>query len=178
MAEINPSGKISVGSLESASGILKREDGFIYVAGVLQREGIFNQGLKTYESFEDSIPSMRGVKVLRGEHPKDPSTGEFVPHSDKDDIIGVISEAVRDPENKLARGIFKLCEKKLTPEEIKSLEDGQPCPHCHGQNIDFLGNQAGDKWAPGKSWFRCRTDGTVFSTRPAIPPRYRYEGKM
>ena len=126
MAEINPSGKISVGSMESASGILKREGGFIYVAGVLQRSGVYNGGLKTYESFEDSIPSMAGTHILRGEHPTDPETGEFIPHSEKDDIIGVISEAVKDPEHKLARGIFKLDESKLTPKEIKSLEAGQP----------------------------------------------------
>ena len=126
MADNNPSGKISVGSMESASGILKREDGFIYVAGVLQRSGVFNGGLKTYESFEESIPRMAGAVLIRGEHPKDPVTGEFVPHSDKDDIIGVISEAVKDPENKLARGIFKLDESKLTKEEIKALEENVP----------------------------------------------------
>lgn len=126
MAENILSEKISVGSMESASGILKREDGFIYVAGVLQRQGVFNGGLKTYESFEDSISSMRGVKVLRGEHPKDPVTGEFVPHSDNDDVIGTISEAVKDPENRLARGIFKLDESKLSKEEIKALEANQP----------------------------------------------------
>lgn len=140
MAENIPSAKLSVGSLESASGILKRDGGFLYVAGVLQREGIYNGGLKTYESFEDSIPSMAGAVLIRGEHPQDPVTGEFIPHSEKDDIIGVISEAAKDPEHKLARGIFKLDESKLTPEEIKALEANQPIGtspgyYCQKENL-------------------------------------------
>jgi hypothetical protein len=54
----------------------------------------------------------------------------------------------------------------------------ETCPHCHGQAIDFLGNQSADKWVPGKSWFKCQADGTVFSARPAILPRYRYDGRQ
>jgi hypothetical protein len=152
MAENNPSGKISVGSMESASGILKREGGFLYVAGVLQRSGVFNGGLKTYESFEESIPSMAGAVLIRGEHPKDPVTGEFVPHSDKDDIIGTISEAVKDPENRLARGIFKLDESKLTPEEIKALEANQPIGTSPGYWCDKEVLPEPKLWTDGKPY--------------------------
>ena len=55
--------------------------------------------------------------------------------------------------------------------------EGAPetCPQCHGQKIEFLGNQSADKWVPGKSWFRCQVDGTVFSARPKVLPRYRYD---
>jgi hypothetical protein len=113
-----------VGSLEDTGGIIKREDGAIYVSGVLQREGVFNSGLKLYEEFEESIPSMVGIDLLRGEHPID-DQGNFRPHNDKDDIIGVIIDAIKDPENKLAKGIFKLDESKLTADEIKQLEDGK-----------------------------------------------------
>ena len=152
MADNNPSGKISVGSMESASGILKREGGFLYVSGVLQRSGVFNGGLKTYESFEDSIPSMRGVQVLRGEHPVDPVTGEFIPHSEKDDIIGVIFEAVKDPEHKLARGIFKLDESKLTPEEIKAIEANQPIGTSPGYWCDKENLPEPKLWTDGRPY--------------------------
>ena len=152
MADNISSGKLSVGSMESASGILKREGGFLYVAGVLQREGIYNQGLKTYESFEDSIPSMAGAVLIRGEHPKDPVTGEFVPHSDKDDVIGTISEAVKDPENRLARGIFKLDESKLTPDEIKALEANQPIGTSPGYWCDKENLPEPKIWTDGKPY--------------------------
>jgi hypothetical protein len=118
--------KMSAGSLEPANGIIERKDGFIYVAGIIQREGVYNSGLKLYAAFEDSIPLLKNLPVLRGEHPTDPVTGEFVPHSDSSDIIGTIAEAVKDPKNKLARGIYKLEEAKLTSEEISNLEKGLP----------------------------------------------------
>jgi hypothetical protein len=118
--------KMSAGSLEPANGIIERKDGFIYVAGIIQREGVYNSGLKLYAAFEDSIPLLKNLPVLRGEHPTDPVTGEFVPHSDSSDIIGTIAEAVKDPKNKLARGIYKLEEAKLTPIEISNLERGLP----------------------------------------------------
>lgn len=152
MVENISSGKLSVGSMESASGILKREGGFIYVAGVLQREGIYNHGLKTYQSFEDSIPLMVGVDILHGEHPQDPVTGEFIPHSKEDDIIGVILEAVKDPENKLARGIYKLDESKLTPEEIRALEEGQPIGTSPGYWCDKENLPEPKLWTDGKPY--------------------------
>jgi hypothetical protein len=64
-------------------------------------------------------------------------------------------------------------------QELSISYDGaqETCPHCHGQEIDFLGNQTGDKYALGKSWFQCRRDHMVFSTKPEAPPRYRYDGR-
>lgn len=51
------------------------------------------------------------------------------------------------------------------------------CPACHLQEIAFLGNETGDEWVKGKSWFKCLIDGTVFSTRPKVLPRYRFISK-
>lgn len=53
----------------------------------------------------------------------------------------------------------------------------ETCPRCGQNDVTFLGNQSGDKWVPGCSWFKCQADSTVFSTRPEVPPRYRYEGR-
>ena len=53
----------------------------------------------------------------------------------------------------------------------------ETCPKCGQGDVAFLGNQTRDKYARGRSWFQCRRDSTVFSTRPEVPPRYRYDGR-
>ena len=124
-----PAKEMSKGSLESDSKIIKRENGKIYVSGVLQKTGVFNGGLKPWEEWRESIPLMAGTEIIRGEHPTDPETGDFISISDPRAVverIGRILEAQEDAKNQLARGIYELDESSLTPAEIQALEKGRP----------------------------------------------------
>ena len=141
--------EMSKGALESESKIIKRENGKIYVAGVLQRTGVYNGGLKPWDEWKDSIPLMVGTSIIRGEHPEDPISGDFVPIDNEADIIGRIAEALADEKNQLARGIYELDEDKLNPEEIKALEEGNSIGTSPGYWCDKKNLPAPKLWEDG-----------------------------
>lgn len=111
-------------SLETPIGIVFEDEDHIHVAGPVFREGVFNGALQEFSDFEPDIPKLKGLKYVRGEHPKD-DQGNFRPVQDTDDIIGSLIDAQAMPDKKLAWGIWDLNKKLLSAEEIEAIHQGK-----------------------------------------------------